>query len=128
MFQGFSFQKPRRLEAWMVWGKIWGGGAYLAPVSGRRKFGPFIWLEPQPARPTVGRQTQLLKPISYAQLLDDSAYPNLNGDEQSGTRSNQKVQQDKDIQENRTSWYLHHKLAPNAWVGRNVRSVEIVFE
>ena len=111
----------------MVWGRIWGGGAYLAPVSGRRKFGPFIW-SPQTARPTVGRQTQLLKPISYAQLLDDSAYPNLYDDEQLGTRSNQKVEQDKDIQENRTSWYLHHKLAPNAWVGRNVRSVEIVFE
>ena len=76
----------------------------------------------------MGRQTQLLKPISYAQLLDDSAYPILNDDEQLGTRSNQKVEQDKDIQENRTSWYLHHKLAPNAWVGRNVRSVEIVFE
>ena len=43
-------------------------------------------------------------------------------------REQEVTKQDKDIQENGTSWYLHHKLAPNAWVGRNVRSVEIVFE
>ena len=80
MFSELGFQKPGRLEAWMVWGRDgWRGGG--GTEEGRGDWGRHRrgWLVPiwprsaggeslvhsyggQAARPTVGRQ-MLLKPI-----------------------------------------------------------------
>ena len=50
--------------------------------------------------------------LSYA-LLDHCGYPDLNDDEHSETKTDQ-IQQDSNIYEYKTIWYLFHKIVPNA--------------
>ena len=40
---GIQFSEAKASGGMDGLGEDMGGGAYLAPVSGRRKFGPFIW-------------------------------------------------------------------------------------
>ena len=134
MFSELGFQKPGRLEAWMVWGRDgWrggggtgarrrgggigggmGGGGWCLSGPGQR--GEKVW-----SIHMVGKQQdppwadRCYWSLSYA-LLDDSGYPNLSGDEQSASEIN-----DTKIFK---SWYLYRKFAPNATDGFETCKVE----
>ena len=96
MFSELGFQKPGRLEAWMVWGRDgWRGGGIEGGIggggwclSGPGQRGEKVW-----SIHMVGKQQdppwadRCYWSLSYA-LLDDSGYPNLSGDEQSASEIN----------------------------------------